>query len=63
VRIDASWQPLYAAPVVLVRPDQHVAWRGDAPATAAEAMAILRRALGWDATGAANERRSAAVTA
>jgi hypothetical protein len=34
---------LYAAPLVLVRPDGHVAWRGEAPA---DALAILNRTRG-----------------
>ncbi len=34
---------LYEAPLVLVRPDQHIAWRGDDPA---EACAMLLRAVG-----------------
>ncbi|MFT8245045.1 FAD-dependent monooxygenase [Roseomonas sp. BN140053] len=34
---------LYGAPLALIRPDQHVAWRGDATTDAA---AVLRRACG-----------------
>lgn len=44
---EPRWAALYAAPAILVRPDQHVAWRGDCPSTTAEAGAILRRATGW----------------
>ncbi len=33
----------YAAPAVLVRPDQFVAWAGEA----GDPAAILRRATGW----------------
>ncbi|NMO88510.1 FAD-dependent monooxygenase [Actinomycetospora sp. TBRC 11914] len=34
----------YGAPLLLVRPDQHVAWRGDDPAAAAAALDVAR---GW----------------
>ncbi|MDX6742446.1 FAD-dependent monooxygenase [Actinocorallia sp. A-T 12471] len=38
-----EWVELFGAPLVLVRPDQHVAWRGsDVP----DAAAIVRRAVG-----------------
>ena len=39
--------PLYEADMLLVRPDQHVAWRGKVPASDAEAQRIVRLALGW----------------
>ena len=42
--------PLYAAEAVLIRPDQHVAWRGAAQQTTAQATAILSKALGLAAT-------------
>lgn len=38
--------PIYQAAAVLVRPDHHVAWRGEPPRTQAEADAVLRRATG-----------------
>ena len=38
---------LWAADAVLVRPDQHVAWRGSSAEAAAAALAI---AAGWGAT-------------
>ncbi len=48
VRLNApDLAPLYEAEVLLVRPDHHVAWRGRAPASAAEAERIVRLALGW----------------
>ena len=37
---------LYERRLVLVRPDQHVAWRGDAEPTPAEATAIVNRVRG-----------------
>jgi 2-polyprenyl-6-methoxyphenol hydroxylase-like FAD-dependent oxidoreductase len=40
VPLRETWE----APLLLVRPDQHVAWRGDDPAAAA---AALERACGW----------------
>ena len=42
---DARLPALYGAPLALIRPDQFVAWRGDAPA---DAEAVLRRACGLD---------------
>jgi hypothetical protein len=46
VRLDSEdARELYGRPLVLVRPDQHVAWRGDtAPA---DADGLLRRVTGW----------------
>ena len=44
---DLDLTPLYAAEVLLVRPDHHVAWRGKADESAAEAGRIVRLALGW----------------
>jgi len=38
---------LYEADILLVRPDQHVAWRGKTPETDADALGIVRLALGW----------------
>jgi 2-polyprenyl-6-methoxyphenol hydroxylase-like FAD-dependent oxidoreductase len=46
VRIDQpGLETIYRAPQLLVRPDQHVAWRGRA--AGAEAGAIIARCLGW----------------
>jgi hypothetical protein len=45
--VDPGAPPLresWGAPLLLVRPDQHVAWRGAGPAAAA---AALDRACGW----------------
>ncbi|TXL77560.1 hypothetical protein FHP25_09015 [Vineibacter terrae] len=44
---DAALAALYAAPLVLVRPDGHVAWRGH---HAGDAAAVLRQAVGLRAT-------------
>ena len=46
-RIPAAWSWLYQAESILVRPDQHVAWRGSSPRSAVEATGVVRRALGW----------------
>jgi hypothetical protein len=48
VRLDQpDLQHIYRAPQLLVRPDQHVAWRGRS--SAAKADAIIRHCLGWRA--------------
>ena len=39
--------PIYQARLVLVRPDQHVAWRGNRVRDDAEALGIVRRSTGW----------------
>jgi hypothetical protein len=44
---DAELFPIYQAALVLVRPDQHVAWRGNRVEDAAAAQHIVRRSLGW----------------
>src|SRR5665213_1238338 len=41
---DATTRDLYGADLVLVRPDQHVAWRGTTPPT--DASAVLARVIG-----------------
>ncbi len=47
--LDASeFQHAYGHGLILVRPDQHIAWRGRACDDAAAAEAIIRRSLGWD---------------
>jgi len=38
-----DWRQLFGAALVLVRPDQHVAWRGD---DTSEAARVIRRAVG-----------------
>jgi 2-polyprenyl-6-methoxyphenol hydroxylase-like FAD-dependent oxidoreductase len=46
VRVDVSaHEALYQGPALLVRPDQHIAWRGD-PESGAEAQRILVHATG-----------------
>ena len=65
LRIEAVDDPaiarLYQRPLVLVRPDGHVAWRGDsAPADAAELVDRIRGAWPDAATpGAASQRQEA----
>jgi hypothetical protein len=39
-----DWDGHFGGPLVLVRPDQHVSWCGDAPA---DARGLLRAAAGW----------------
>ena len=38
---------IYEAPMLIVRPDQHVAWRGNRMDDPAQAEALLRQFLGW----------------
>jgi 2-polyprenyl-6-methoxyphenol hydroxylase-like FAD-dependent oxidoreductase len=45
---DADVRELYGADFTLVRPDHHIAWRGDG---AADPHAVLRRSIGRPATG------------
>ena len=40
-------EPIFEAGMVLVRPDQHVAWRGNRIADERSASTVLRTALGW----------------
>jgi 2-polyprenyl-6-methoxyphenol hydroxylase-like FAD-dependent oxidoreductase len=49
VRDDRDLAPIYQAPAVLVRPDQHVAWRGSLPRDETAAARIVDRSVGWDA--------------
>jgi 2-polyprenyl-6-methoxyphenol hydroxylase-like FAD-dependent oxidoreductase len=42
---NAEAQKLYEADIVLVRPDQHIAWRGKSETF--DAGRVIRRALGW----------------
>ncbi|MFN0300667.1 MAG: FAD-dependent monooxygenase [Burkholderiales bacterium] len=44
---EARLLDIYERTLVLVRPDQHVAWRGDVMLDADAAEAVLARALGW----------------
>lgn len=38
---------IYGAKLILVRPDQHIAWRGNAAGETDAAAAVVRRSLGW----------------
>ena len=46
---EPSLEPVYGTDALLVRPDQHVAWRGSGNA-ACDAGKILAQALGWGAS-------------
>ena len=37
---------IYGKDMILVRPDQHIAWRGRGPADQRDAAAVLSRVLG-----------------
>jgi 2-polyprenyl-6-methoxyphenol hydroxylase-like FAD-dependent oxidoreductase len=53
VRIaDPEIAKIYQAKLVLVRPDQHVCWRGSAVKDADQAQFLFMRALGWRWVGA-----------
>jgi hypothetical protein len=43
---DAPARELYGADLALIRPDHHIAWRGDA---AADPAVVLTHAIGRDA--------------
>lgn len=59
VHVDISGhEQLYAEPAVLVRPDQHVAWRGAPPVDRTSALAILATVTG-NGTSAGEARCSA----
>jgi len=45
---DARLARIYAADLVLVRPDQHIAWRGAADTSKTPPDSILARVTGWD---------------
>jgi 2-polyprenyl-6-methoxyphenol hydroxylase-like FAD-dependent oxidoreductase len=52
VRItDPHIAKIYEVPLILVRPDQHICWRGNALKDAAQAEGLLMRSLGWGAAG------------
>ena len=44
-----GWAEHFGAPLVLVRPDQHVSWCGDGPA---DPRGLLRAAVGWSPASA-----------
>ena len=49
VRIgDQKLLSIYEAPIILVRPDHHVAWRGSRIDNSAVAKTILLKVLGWE---------------
>ena len=42
---------IYEVSLILVRPDQHICWRGNELKDAAQAEGLLMRSLGWGAAG------------
>jgi 2-polyprenyl-6-methoxyphenol hydroxylase-like FAD-dependent oxidoreductase len=44
---DPELFPIYDAGLILVRPDQHVAWRGNRLDDREQAVKLVRRCLGW----------------
>jgi 2-polyprenyl-6-methoxyphenol hydroxylase-like FAD-dependent oxidoreductase len=44
---DPAARAVYGSGLLLVRPDHHIAWRGNAPEDARGAEAVIGRALGW----------------
>jgi hypothetical protein len=52
--------PIYQAGMVLVRPDQHVCWRGDALDDNDKADSVIARVAGWDDPSPALGARHAA---
>jgi hypothetical protein len=49
---DPEFAKIYQAKLVLVRPDQHVCWRGAAEGDSDQADYLFMRALGWRSAGA-----------
>lgn len=62
VTVPAKWQALYGAPAILVRPDMHIAWRGEING-ASDAAVIVKRATGRQLTSQAVARIPLLVTA
>jgi 2-polyprenyl-6-methoxyphenol hydroxylase-like FAD-dependent oxidoreductase len=52
---DPELAKIYQAQLVLVRPDQHVCWRGNAPPDADQAEYLFMRALGWRSADASKQ--------
>ena len=44
---DAHAHQIWEAKMLIVRPDQHVAWRGNAPLPAAQSAGLIDQILGW----------------
>jgi hypothetical protein len=47
LRIEGDLERVYGRGLILVRPDQHIAWRGRSCDDARAARAIIGRSLGW----------------
>jgi 2-polyprenyl-6-methoxyphenol hydroxylase-like FAD-dependent oxidoreductase len=47
---EPSLERIYETPMILVRPDQHIAWRGSQMGDLHQAELLMRRFLGWIST-------------
>jgi hypothetical protein len=45
---------VYGSQLLLIRPDQHIAWRGLACDSPRDADAIITRVLGWESSSQAS---------
>jgi hypothetical protein len=52
---DPELAKIYQAKLVLVRPDQHVCWRGNAQSDSDQAEYLFTRALGWRSVAASTQ--------
>jgi hypothetical protein len=52
---DPELAKIYQAKLVLVRPDQHVCWRGNAQSDSDQAEYLFTRALGWRSAAASRK--------
>src|SRR4029077_20858452 len=57
---DPELAKIYQEKLVLVRPDQHVCWRGNAQSDSDQAEYLFTRALGWRSVAASTQPRAIA---